>query len=689
MTINPFYRFESIQRNAGFDPELSVQSNLLNSFFNEYSDGDFIGQKYFIAVNDYKSKIATLNLPINGGQLSLIKPKPYPAITGVQTLVFKVQSNQLAATEQSQYLEITLDLNNGIITSDSYVFSGSISKDSDYDSPLLEIEKEIRKTLEVYSQNGSAFFNPYYSFNRNTQLATSGLIRAKNWKLIDETVNRFPVPTNPYRANDWILIDAFLPEDNYILAQFGKVVNVAFDATKTISDLTSLANGLDFPSGFALSITDNTSDKIEITLSGSDSGFKLIGFFDTIWTWQRFYTNVTPVSVPFISVGSFTGQWPFEPNTGRFYQTLWFDVEDLIFDSESDSEGEYLQPIKTGDLLQFNIIPELSNITGIESCQIGIFDCDGNFLQEIGGAFLPSCFSRTFNILLSSVDVTNLLDSLDDVIISGYDSNGDFILTNTVPFASLDQTNATDYAQSIIDFINPLGELDATFTIDGGAINFQFTLTDLSLAIVYLEYSVGVFAQNSTETRCVFATQLQASVTIPSLPNGKYYFGLYSQTGYISEIYSFSNGLILNNSEKFSQILEIGSPETAIIEGFEYYNNWIQRIRANINGAGQTYSIEESIYRNSDGTFQKPQNSTDENISLHTDYLDLSTQRAMTSATRHPIFVLNGQNLSVQGDLEVATVQDFTTNQSFRKLQQMKFSAKIQGYQPANNACIG
>jgi len=61
----------------------------------------------------------------------------------------------------------------------------------------------------------------------------------------------------------------------------------------------------------------------------------------------------------------------------------------------------------------------------------------------------------------------------------------------------------------------------------------------------------------------------------------------------------------------------------------------------------------------------------------------------MTSATRHPLFVLRGQNLSVQGDLEIATVQDYTTNTSFRRLQQMKFSAKIQGYQPSNNACIG
>jgi hypothetical protein len=150
-----------------------------------------------------------------------------------------------------------------------------------------------------------------------------------------------------------------------------------------------------------------------------------------------------------------------------------------------------------------------------------------------------------------------------------------------------------------------------------------------------------------------------------------------------------SQPLQLDNFETFTQILEYGSAKDSIIEGFEYLNGWIQRIRVALNGAGQTYALEESIYRNSDGTFQKPQNSTDEIIYLHTDYFDLKTQRAMTSATRHPIFVLANQNLSVQGDLEIATNQDYTTNQSFRKLQQMRFQAKNQGYQPNNNSCLG
>jgi len=398
-----FIRFDNIAQNAGFMPQSNVQSDLLNSFFGEYSDDDFVGSKYFPAILDYREKIATLNEPINGGDLVLINPKPFPQITGTQTLVFKVQNNELIATTPDQYVEITLNLTNGIITSNSYVFAGSISQTGTYDTPIVAIEKEIQQALDVYSKSGSAFFSPYYSFDRSTQLATSGLIRAKNWKLTDEEINRFPLPENPFKPNDWIYVSPFLPDDTFILTQFGKVVNFAFDSAETISTITAFVNSLSFPTGFSVDIDDNTTDLIEITISGSDSGFKLIGLFDTVWTWQRFYTDSAPVSVPFITVGSFSGQWPFEPNTGRFFQTSWYDIEDISFVVESDEleEDKYSQPIKTGDQLQFNIIPELANLTGVESCNIGLFDCNSNFLQQVGTAQYPPCkANRVYKIYL-------------------------------------------------------------------------------------------------------------------------------------------------------------------------------------------------------------------------------------------------------------------------------------------------
>ena len=70
------------------------------------------------------------------------------------------------------------------------------------------------------------------------------------------------------------------------------------------------------------------------------------------------------------------------------------------------------------------------------------------------------------------------------------------------------------------------------------------------------------------------------------------------------------------------------------------------------------------------------------------DFLDLETQSALVDATRHPNFVFAGQNLFVNGDIEVATIQDFTTQSSFEDLAQVKFSALVQGYQPKNSTCV-
>jgi hypothetical protein len=73
---------------------------------------------------------------------------------------------------------------------------------------------------------------------------------------------------------------------------------------------------------------------------------------------------------------------------------------------------------------------------------------------------------------------------------------------------------------------------------------------------------------------------------------------------------------------------------------------------------------------------------------LHTDFFDLDTQLAMTDATRHPYLIWEGKSIFVKGDVEVATIQDFTTQSSFETLSQMKFQALIQGFQPRNSSCL-
>jgi hypothetical protein len=120
---HPFYRFSPANVNGGFEPGYSFQSSKLNAFLNDYLDGDFIGDPIGQAIKDFQSKIDVRNSPANGGDLRLVYPKPYPTITGVQTLIFYVQNDQLYAVDSTQRVTITLDLNNGNITASTFVFS--------------------------------------------------------------------------------------------------------------------------------------------------------------------------------------------------------------------------------------------------------------------------------------------------------------------------------------------------------------------------------------------------------------------------------------------------------------------------------------------------------------------------------------------------------------------------------------
>ena len=156
----------------------------------------------------------------------------------------------------------------------------------------------------------------------------------------------------------------------------------------------------------------------------------------------------------------------------------------------------------------------------------------------------------------------------------------------------------------------------------------------------------------------------------------------------VNEIYAFSNILNLDNSDCFSNIIQYWSESNSIAEGFEYFDGWFQQVRLGINGGGEKPKITESIYRQSNGVHKRPQSKQDLSIDLHTDFLDLETQLALVDATRHEQFVWNGRNIFVTGDIDVATIQDFSTQSSFEDLAQVKFSALVQGFQPKNSTCI-
>jgi len=153
-------------------------------------------------------------------------------------------------------------------------------------------------------------------------------------------------------------------------------------------------------------------------------------------------------------------------------------------------------------------------------------------------------------------------------------------------------------------------------------------------------------------------------------------------------LYSLSNIINIDNSDCFSTMIEFWGNNETMVSGFEYFNDWKQRIRLGINGGGDKPVIEESLYRQSNGVHRRPQSKQDLSLDLHTDFLDLPTQLALVDATRHPYFVWNGQNVFVKGDIEVATIQDFTTQSSFETLAQVKFQVLKQGFQPKNSSCL-
>lgn len=696
---HPFYRFSPANVNGGFEPGYSFQSGKLNAFLNEYLDGDFIGDPIGQAIKDFQSKIEVRNSPANGGDIRLVYPKPYPTITGVQTLIFYVQNDQLYAVDSTQRVTITLDLNNGNITASTFVFSGIVSASSSYDDPIVDVELLVKRALEIYYQNGSAIFPITYSFDRTTGIATSSIARGKDWKVDLDTgvVGRYPAQSNPFGPVKSVTFSALSPSQNYILSLMERIISLTIaDQTLTATDLINAINLLHLPDDYTVTNTTDTSGATErvLTLFTGERSFILIARTDgTFWYFQRFVIDDSTPTNNFLVAYGFGTSLPYEPLAGALFPNGWSDMDLIQFDNgcEPEEVDTFQMPIKTGDTYQFNIIPEQANLTGLTSCQIGLFDENLNFVSEIGLVKLPDCG------LITTVSLTFVFGGL---ISSIFEAESDVLFTFhtcdstieiTVPFAEMDfSTTAAAYWQSLIDYVATQGDYIGSFTIESSTVTITF-ITGFSLDIQSVDFSVSNFVFErigESNGRC-YPNQLQGTVTIPSAPDGCYVFGLYDDNYPYQSIFAFSNTLYLNNEDCFSSMWQFGSSEDAIIEGFEYYSGWMQQLRLPINGAGQKPKIEESIYRNSDGTYQRPSNYSDLTVDLHSDYLDLETRNAVFSATRCPILIFEDQSIFVSGDLDVATVQDFSNKTSYRKLAQMKFSALIQGFQPNNNACIG
>jgi hypothetical protein len=696
---HPFYRFSPANVNGGFEPGYSLQSTKSKEFQLLYSDGDLVGQTIGEAIKNFQFNIFVLNLPEEGGELRLVYPKPYPTISGTQTLIFNVQNDQLHAVDSTQKAIITLDLVDGIVVDSVFDAYTIVTATQAYDDPIVDVELLVKRALEIYYQNGSAIFPITYSFDRTTGIATSSIARGKDWKVDLDTgvVGRYPAQSNPFAPVNSVTFSALSPSQNYILSLMERIISLTIaDQTLTASDLINAINLLHLPDDYTVTTDTDSSGAIErvSTLFTGERSFILLGRTDgSFWYFQRFVIDSSSAIDQFLSDYVIATELPYEPLTGQLFQGNWYDMDLIQFDNGCEPEDldTFQMPIKTGDTYQFNIIPEQANLTGLTSCQIGLFDENLNFVSEIGTAQKPYTLRYTFELpfefepgcIVSRVALFED-EILFENIVPGYTQNFGTSTLTVLEFIEIfiaNLTIGTAYYEPKTNGYNLVWSIKNTSFdfIPLASLGFQFTFGPLT---TWANCYEGI---NCTD----LPTQFQATVTIPSAPDGCYVFGLYDDNYPYQSIFAFSNTLYLNNEDCFSSMWQFGSSEDAIIEGFEYYSGWMQQLRLPINGAGQKPKIEESIYRNSDGTYQRPSNYSDLTVDLHSDYLDLETRNAVFSATRCPILIFEDQSIFVSGDLDVATVQDFSNKTSYRKLAQMKFSALIQGFQPNNNACIG
>jgi hypothetical protein len=695
---HPFYRFSPANVNGGFEPGYSLQSTKSKEFQNLYSNGDLVGQTIGEAIKNFQVNIDTLNLPEEGGELRLVYPKPYPTISGTQTLIFNVQNDQLHAVDSTQKVIMTLDLVDGIVVDSVFDTYTIVTATQAYDDPIIDVELLVKRALEIYYQNGSAIFPITYSFDRTTGIATSSIARAKDWEVDLDTgvVGRYPAQSNPFAPVKSVTFSALTPSQNYILSLMERIISLTIsDQTLTATDLINAINLLHLPDDYTVTTDTDSSGAIErvSTLFTGERSFALVARTDgTFWYFQRFVIDSSSALDQFLVDYVIATELPYEPLTGQAFPQLWNDMDLIQFDNgcEPEDVDTFQMPIKTGDTYQFNIIPEQANLTGLISCQIGLFDENLNFVSEIGSAELPYTLSYIFILPLEfepSCTVTRIALFEDEILfenqIPGY-TQAFALSVNVLEFLQgfvANLTIGTAYYEPITDGYRLVWNIENT--------SFDFTPL-ASLGYVFTFGPLTTWANCFEGEFCSeLPTQFQATVTIPFAPDGCYVFGLYDDNYPYQSIFAFSNTLYLNNQDCFSSMWQFGSSEDAIIEGFEYYSGWMQQLRLPINGAGQKPKIEESIYRNSDGTYQRPSNYSDLTVDLHSDYLDLETRNAVFSATRCPILIFEDQSIFVSGDLDVATVQDFSNKTSYRKLAQMKFSALIQGFQPNNNACIG
>ena len=695
-TINSFYRFQPAFHNSGFYPDCNNKSAMLKQMDDDFAISFVpLGMEFGAAILQLKEGVNNFNDEAHRADFVIEITDRIQYTPTNFDIYFKVSNKELLAKDPSQRIEINWNVDNGIVAVASLVYSGSpLNVVSSLSEEITPYELQAYQPILNYVANEKGRLPKGIDVLGN--VSSSSIARVK-------PLTCTPADVAPYRQNEEAAqpcvrhsFKALGANENSCVAQLLLLVQKAKE-TQDEAELEAYWNTLPIPSSytkFFLSLPYHA----EFTLQPLPDTFGYT--FKIVWkkgtnSVQRFYS---PNPIIGQVIQTFDGEtiFPFPYNTfGFVYQSatidteIWYDFDECVFEESCIEPVEfYSMPIKTGDTLRFNIIPELSNLLGIDACDIGLFKESGEFVAKIGTAEIPTgALTYTFELPLEfepSCIVSSISLFENEILfankVAGYSQNFGGSSLNVLEFLEVFVSNltiGTAYYQILQDGYKLVWQINDT--------SFAF----VPLASLGYEFNAGgfgtVWANCYQGELCLQSpNQLEATVSIPPAETGCYRFGLYN--GY--DLYSMSNLLRHDDSDCYSTLIEFSGTTSSVFSGFEYFGSWTQVVRLGINGGGEKPNFDENVYRQSNGFFKRPAVKQNYRIDLHTDFIDTSTQYALSDATRHPVFVWNGKNLFCDGDVDVATIQDFSTQSSFEPLAQVKFSALVQGYQPNQSKCL-
>jgi hypothetical protein len=713
------------EANAGFFPECNRVSQLLSDFYDEFNAVIFQFQnvEWKFANKSLKALVAQFNASPYFANIEIEYPSPFPALTGTDYFEIKIYNRQLKATMPSQVLTIGVDSDDVFVYMYIIENVSVVSITASLDVPFIREERKALSGLNIVSANNSAFFEKPYFFDSADASAETSLIRGQKW--INNSTYSFPTrmsTSSPMSLVAQPPIQALSREAMAVIGLMNKVLSASWNGMdyNDISDaFNAMGDNNQFPDGWTSINYGNATDQLEFTIHNDNEVIKYVGQITYgSFRFQRFIGFGTYPGINIIDVDPLT-TFPIEPTgTALIYFGFYYDLDIAQLAEQCTEINEsYQMPIKPGDELSFIVPMAQANVFDLTEVNVGLFTDTGVFVQKVGDANLDivqtACTSFTFIIyplaqylgfpqnigfgIGDAPTAPNTIFTPDITFDLGY--GGDWPGT---PEEWMDAMVAGYPAeQGSITYVQlgsgEFGDIySVTWTLNqtiapGKIGTWGVMIPPLMDAQTFFDTEFGQqYGEAFNCSLSVCEKFLSANVTIPAKPFGCYRFGLYNINAETEEynLYSLSNLLRLDWSDCFSTILEFYGNENSVNQGFYYASGWRHRIRLGINGGGAKPKIEENIYRQSNGVFKRPSNKLDLTLDLHTDFLDEPTQKALVDATRHDFLIWNGENIFVEGDIDVATIQDFTTQSSFEKLAQVKFSVLVQNYQPNNNACF-